>query len=182
MAKNQQLVLAFFENRAAADSAVKQLQEWDKAIAGIKFDSIGVLYKDDKGKVKAQMEGGRRTGLGVLLGALAAVLTGGVSLIAGVVLGGVVGHFVQKNMGLSKDDLARLSSELDGGKAAVGVLVPEQEAAAVTSWVTSLGGKFETITVSEETVQEAATLPEEPETTGDAAPAASAPDMPPAAS
>lgn len=165
MAKNKQLVLAFFENQAAAESAVKDLQAWDKSVDGIRFDNIGILVKDDKGKVKAEMQGPRRTGVGLILGALAGILTGGISLVAGAVIGGVFGHFVHRGLGMSREDLARINSQLDGGKAAVGVLVPEDEAKAVTSWITALGGKTETHTVTEEGEAEAkAALEAEPET------------------
>lgn len=155
MSKYQQLVLAFFENQAAAESAVKQLEEWDKSVAGVKFDNIGILVKDDKGKVKAQMQGPRHTGVGIALGALAGVLTGGISLIAGALLGGVFGHFVHKGLGLSKEDLTRISGELDGGKAAVGVLVDETQVKAVTAWITDLGGKTETHAVTDEGMEQA---------------------------
>lgn len=177
MDKHQQLVLGFFESRAAADHAAQELKEFDKAVAGVKFDNIGILVKDAKGQVKAHMEGPRRTGVGILLGALAAVLTGGLSLIAGVVLGGALGHFVHKSLGMSKDDLARISSELDGGRAAVGVLVDESQAKAVTAWMETVGGKTETHQVSEQATDEAAAVLQEhpdaePEGADDAPPSA----------
>lgn len=174
MAKNQQLVLGFFESEAAADKAVTELKDFDRVVDGVKFDNIGVLVKDEKGKVKARMDGPRRTGAGILLGALAAALTGGLSLIAGVLLGGVMGHFVHRGLGMSKDDLSRISKELDGGKAAVGVLVNENEAHAVTAWMQTVGGKTETHQVSEEATNDAAAvLDEHPEAeaAGDAPPA-----------
>lgn len=161
MAKNQQLVLGFFESEAAADKAAAELKDFDRVVDGVKFDNIGVLVKDDKGKVKAKMDGPRRTGVGILLGALAAVLTGGLSLIAGVVLGGALGHFVHRSLGMSKDDLARISKELDGGRAAVGVLVNENEAKAVTAWMETVGGKPEAHAVSEEATNDAAAVLEE---------------------
>jgi uncharacterized membrane protein len=178
MAKNKQLVLGFFESETAADSAAKQLQEWDKSTAGIKFDNIGVLVKDEKGKIKTQKLGPRHTGAGLVLGGLAAVLTGGVSLVAGVAIGGAIGHFAQKGLGLSKEDVTRISGELDGGKAAVGVLVEETQAKAVTAWMTDLGGKLETYTVSEEAIAQAgAAVEAAPEATAEA-PAAEAPAAP----
>ena len=175
MAKNKELVLGFFESQAAAENAVKELQAWDKAVDGIKFDNIGVLVKDSKGKVKANMQGPRRTGVGVLLGVLAAVLTGGIGLVAGALFGGVLGHFVHKKMGMSKEDLARISKELDGGRAAVGVLVNDDEAKAVTAWIATLGGKPETHAVEEGAVEEGSkALDAEPSAEAEA-PAAEAP-------
>jgi hypothetical protein len=41
MAKKQ-LVLAFFENEAAADEAVKQVKQWDKASKDVKLGATGV--------------------------------------------------------------------------------------------------------------------------------------------
>jgi uncharacterized membrane protein len=156
MAKNKKLVLAFFENKEAADKAAKELKAWDDAVAGIKFDSIGVLVKDDKGKVKTQVDGHRHTGLGIALGALAGVLTGGLSLIGGALIGGVLGHFVQNGLGMSKEDLKRIGGELDGGKAAVAVLVPEGEETAVMAWVKELGGVPEAHEVTDEGAEAAA--------------------------
>lgn len=51
----------------------------------------------------------------------------------------------------------RISSELEGGKAAVGVLAPVSEATVVADKLTELGGTSETHPVSEEAVEEAQT-------------------------
>ena len=56
----QQLVLAFFENEAAADQAVNAVKQWDKASKEVKLGAIGVLVKDDKGKIKTQKLGRAR--------------------------------------------------------------------------------------------------------------------------
>jgi uncharacterized membrane protein len=165
MAKQpEQLVLGFFPSEEAAKKAAQELEGFDRSVAGIKFDNIGILTKDKKGKVKAEMQGPRHTGAGLLLGALAGVLTGGISILAGALLGGVLGHFVHKSLGLSKDDLTRISGELDGGKAAVGILVPESEAKAVTSWMEGVGGKTEAHAVAEDAEQQAtAVIAQSPE-------------------
>ena len=155
MAKKQ-LVLAFFENEAAADEAVKTVKGWDKASKDVKLGSIGVLVKDDKGKVKTHKVGARHTATGVAGGLLAVALTGGGSLLAGAVIGGVVGGFFHKGLGLPKEDLTRISGELDGGKAAVCILAANDEAAAVSAKLTELGGKAETHEVAEEVIEEAA--------------------------
>ena len=165
MAKKQ-LVLAFFENEAAADEAVKQIKGWDKASKDVKLGAIGVLVKNEKGKIKTHKLGQRKTKSGALLGVLAAVLSGGVTLLGGVVGGSILGAFFHKGLGLSKDDLARIGSELDGGKAAVGILAEGDEAAGVSAKLAELGGVPETHEVSEESLEQveaaAETLPEEP--------------------
>ena len=163
MAKKQ-LVLAFFANEAAADEAVKEIKQWDKASKEVKLGAIGVLVKDDKGKIKTHKLGKRKTGAGAVLGALAAVLTGGASLLGGAVVGGILGAFFHKGLGMSKDDLARIGGELDGGKAAVGILAQADEAAGVTAKLAELGGAPETHEVTDEAVEQAEVAAEsEPE-------------------
>ena len=167
MAKKQ-LVLAFFENEAAADSAVSELKAWDKASKEIKLGAIGVLVKDEKGKVKTHKLGSRQWGIGAVLGAIAGILSGGLTLLGGAVIGGILGTFFHKGLGMSKDDLARIGNELDGGKAAVGVLASEEETAGVTAKLTELGGKTETHQVTDEAVEQATTAAAEaPAETGE---------------
>jgi len=154
MAKNQ-LVLAFYPSEDAADQAVKSIKEWDKASKEIKLGSIGVLVKDDKGKIKTQKVGARHTTTGAAAGVLAAVLSGGVTLVGGVVLGSLVGAFIHKGLGMSKEDLARIGGELDGGKAAVAVLAAADESAAVSAKLGELGGTVETHEVTDEALEQA---------------------------
>jgi uncharacterized membrane protein len=153
MAKKQ-LVLAFFVNEAAADEAVSEIKKWDKASKEVKLGAIGVLVKDDKGKIKTHKLGTRKTGTGAVLGALAGVLSGGVSVVGGAVVGSILGAFFHKGLGLSKDDLARIDGELDGGKAAVGIVAEADEAAAVSAKLAELGGVPETHEVSEESLDQ----------------------------
>ena len=154
MAKKQ-LVLAFYANEAAADGAVEAIKKWDKASKEIKLGSIGVLVKDEKGKVKTHKLGARHTTTGAAAGVLAAVLSGGVSLVGGVVLGSLVGAFIHKGLGMSKEDLARIGGELDGGKAAVAVLATADEAADVSAKLSELGGTVETHEVTDEALEQA---------------------------
>jgi hypothetical protein len=154
MAKKQ-LVLAFFNTEEAADEAVKSMKSWDKASKDIKLGAIGVLAKDDKGKIKTHKLGARKTGTGAVLFGLAAALTGGATVLGGAIVGGIVGSLFHKGLGMSKDDLAKLDGELSGGKAAVGVLAAADEAARVSAKLSELGGKTETHEVTDEAVEEA---------------------------
>jgi uncharacterized membrane protein len=159
MAKKQ-FVLAFFGSEAAADGAVNEIKQWDKASKEVKLGAIGVLVKDDKGKIKTHKLGQRKTKGGAVLGALAGVLSGGISVLGGAVVGGILGAFFHKGLGLSKDDLARIDSELDGGKAAVGVLAEPEEAADVSAKLAELGGVPETHEVSDEALEQVETAVE----------------------
>jgi uncharacterized membrane protein len=154
MAKSQ-LVLAFFENEAAADAAVESLKKWGKAGKEIKRDAVSVLVKDEQGKIKEHKLGKRRTKTGALAGALVGVLSGGVTLVGGAIVGGILGAFFHKGLGLSKDDLARIDGELTRGKAAVVILAKPKEVADVTAKLTKLGGTTEAHKVSDEAIEQA---------------------------
>ena len=165
MAKDsQQLVLAFFDDEAAADAAVQSLKAWDKATEEIKLGAIGVLVKDENGKIKSaklgKRAGGKGAKVGLILGIIAAILSGGITLLGGVVggavFGGVLGSLFHKGLGLSKEDFERIGGELDSGHAAVGVLVGPDEAQKVADELASLGGKPETHEVTDEAIEHAA--------------------------
>ncbi len=158
---NKQLVIAFFEDEDAAEAAVNEIKQWDKASKDVKLGAIGLLVKDDKGKIKTHKLGKRKTGTGAVVGALAGVLSGGLTVVGGVVLGGIIGAFFHKGLGLSKDDLARFDDELDGGKAAVAILAESDEADDVSAKLAALGGVPETHEVTEEALDQAETAAEE---------------------
>ena len=160
--KNKQLVLAIFGTEEDADAAVTAVKSWDKASKDVKLGAIGILVKDDEGKIKTHKLGKRKTGTGAVIGAVAAAIaSGGLSLVGGAVVGGILGAFFHKGLGLSKDDMTRLDSELDGGKAVVAILAAADEAEAVTAKLTELGGASETHEVSDEAIEQASSAVEE---------------------
>jgi uncharacterized membrane protein len=160
LAQNKELVLAFFPSEVAADEVVQAL----KASNDIDPAAIGILVKDKEGRIQTHKLGrraGRKgAGIGVVLGIVAAVLSGGLTLLGGVVggalLGGVTGAFFHKNLGMSKEDVARINTALDGGRAAVGVLVDASDAAWVSASLKNLGGETEAHVVSAEALEHAA--------------------------
>ena len=158
---NKQLVIAFFENEDAADKAVDEIKQWDKASKEVKLGAIGILAKNDKGEIKTQKVGKRKTGTGAVVGAVAGVLSGGLTVVGGVILGGIIGAFFHKGLGLSKEDLARFDDELDGGKAAVAILAESDEADGVSAKLAELGGEPEIHEVTEEALAQAETAAEE---------------------
>jgi hypothetical protein len=149
---NHTVVLAIFSDEVAADAAAASLKESGVA----KGDAIGVLVLNEKGELKAEKVGKRSWGKGAGIGAVVALATP-VGLAAGLIGGGLLGALHHKNLGLSDADRDRISSELQGGKAAVGVLAPVSEATVVVGKLTELGGKAETHPVSDEAVEEAQT-------------------------
>ena len=118
----------------------------------MKVDGIGVLVKDKDGKVKqhklGKQAGKKGMGVGIALGLVAAIPSGGLSLVGGVLGGaaggGVIGEFIHKGLKMTDDDAARISRELDAGHAAVGVLAWDSETKAVTDKLKELGGTPQT--------------------------------------
>ncbi len=162
MADNE-LVLGIFADEAAADAAVESLKTWDSISDDIKLGAIGVLVADENGQIKehklGQRSGKKGAGIGLVLAVVAPP-----TLLAGLVGGGILGHFHHKGLGLSPEDRERIGTELAGGKAAVGVLAPAGEAAAVSAKLVELGGTAEVHEVSDEALDAvAAAAPEAPE-------------------
>ncbi len=58
---HKQLVLAIFPSETAADQAAAELKGWEKANKEIKQGAIGVLVKDNDGKIKAHKLGTHET-------------------------------------------------------------------------------------------------------------------------
>jgi len=147
---NKTVVLALFNDEAAADTAAAQLKESGTAHG----DAIGVLVLGPNGEVEAAKVGKRSVGKGAGIGLVLALLTP-VGLAVGLVGGGLLGALHHKGLGLDQADRDRIGKELSGGKAAVGVLVPISEAAVIVTELTRLGGTAETHAVTDEALEEA---------------------------
>src|SRR3954454_18243095 len=149
MAK-QQLVLSVFPDELAADSAAVALKESDVAHGG----AIGILVLDGKGKLKQDKIGSRSTGKGAAIGSVIAVTTTAL-LGPAVVAGAAVGAMHHKNLGLSDADKARLSVDLNAGKAAVGVMADYETAPAISDRLGQLGGATERHDLSDDALKAA---------------------------
>jgi uncharacterized membrane protein len=161
---SEQAVIATFDSVAAAEQAAHDLREWDKANDDIKLGAIGLVTKNAKGEIQTKNYSSRNTGkgakVGMGLGVLAAVFSGGITLIPGVVggavAGGAAGSLFRKGLGFSDDELQQLSSDLDGGHAALLVMCNDDEVAATSEYLTAAGGKPRAHPISEGELQEAA--------------------------
>ena len=69
--------------------------------------------------------------------------------------GSLLGTLHHKGLGLDDNDRDRIAAELRGGKAAVGVLAPAQDAGAVSAELADLGGVPEIHVASDEALQHA---------------------------
>jgi hypothetical protein len=147
---NRQLVLAVFQDELAADSAAVALKDSDIADG----DAIGILALDDDGKLKQDKVGAHSTGKGAAIGGVIAVFS--TALLGPAVLAGVaVGALHHKNLGLSDADKARLTVELQAGKAAVGVMAHYDSAPAISDRLTQLGGATERHELTDDALQAA---------------------------
>jgi hypothetical protein len=152
---DKQVVLAIFDNEAAADAAAAQIGSWDKTNKDVKLTAVGVLVMDDKGKIKTHKMGARNTGKGAGIGLILAMLTP-VGLVGGVVGGAVLGRLHRKGLGIGEEDRDRISGELAQGRAVVGVLAPDSQAQAIKDKLAELGGRSESHDTSDAALEEAA--------------------------
>ena len=137
--KNDQLVIAYFANRADAERAVEAIKDWDAANTAVKLGGVGIMAKEN-GKVKTSQVG-RKTGKGAAVGAavgiLGGLLTGGIGLIAaalgGGLMGGAAGALFKQSMAITQDDLKAIDAELDSGKVAVVVACDAYEVDGVVA-------------------------------------------------
>lgn len=131
--KYQKLVWAIFANMDEAKTAVDAMKAWDKASKDVKLGAIGAVYKNKKGSIKTKKFGrrniGKGAGVGAVVGVLAAVLpavtlVGG--LVAGTAAGATLGIFNKKSLGLSTDDLKKISDSLKGDQVLVLALADDE--------------------------------------------------------
>jgi hypothetical protein len=147
---NRKLVLAVFPDELSADAAAVALK--DSGIAD--GDAIGILALDGDGKLKQDKVGAHSTGKGAAIGGVIAVFSWAL-LGPAVVTGVAVGALHHKNLGLSDADKARLTVELNEGRAAVGVMAHSDTAPAISDRLTQLGGTPESYELTDEALQAA---------------------------
>ena len=127
---------------------------FEKPEAPLHIGSIGILVLDESGELREIRRGQRMGGRGATIGlALAAVTP--IGLIAGLAGGAALGHFRQQGPKFSDDDRERLASKLEGGKAALGVIVQSAQVDLMEDAMKSLGGTVESHEVSDEEVEAA---------------------------
>jgi predicted flap endonuclease-1-like 5' DNA nuclease len=147
------VVLAYFQDEAAADDAVESLKAWDKLDNQVKLNALGVLVLDENGQLKNHKMGRRTVGKGAGIGLILAMLTP-VGLGAAVA-GGALGALHRKKLGIQSEQQQEIAAQLSGGKAAVGVLVAQDQAPSVSEKLAELGGNAETVEVPAEAMAEA---------------------------
>lgn len=169
--ENRNLIVAYFRNAEAADEAAQQLKHWDKNESDIKLGGMGIITMED-GELKTHKVGARAAGTGAKWGtilgatggaatgvlALMGVLTGGIGLIPGAIIGLIVGAgagaLFHKKIGMSDEDRARLENHLKTGGAALAVMADAVEVQPTREEIASLGGDVEHYTLPDEIMEE----------------------------
>jgi hypothetical protein len=163
--ENDNVLIAFFADRTAADSAIEGIKNWDRINDHFELGAVGTISKEgDKIKTKVGRKAGKGAKIGAVVGVIGAVLTGGASLIITAVgagaLGGALGSFFKKSTGLTKEEIAEIGVELDAGRVAVVVTCDDFEIPLVTEYLVGSKGTVRTYKVSQEALAEAASAPE----------------------
>jgi hypothetical protein len=144
-----QLVIAFFDSGADAETAARRLVVWTRSNPLARLEAVGVLAKDEFGTLSSRKLGPRETrkgaGIGLIAGALGVLATGGLTLVQGLVVGaaggGAVGSFFHKRLPLRPGTRSQIALRLEPGQAAVGALVPQRQSAAIADKLEEYGGK-----------------------------------------
>ena len=136
--KNNQLVVSVFDNIMKAKQAQKDIELWDEAQAAVKLGGSAIIYKDTvDGKIKHEQSAKFDWKKGALIGLLLVPLTGGLLL---PVFGAAAGLATTWLKGIKREDIDKIASQVNAGKAALAVLCDEYEMPMVSAELTRLGG------------------------------------------
>lgn len=151
--KNERLIIGYFPNKEQAEHAVDALRHWDTSNAAVKLGNIGIMVQEN-GKIKTSVprKAGKGAALGLGIGAITGILSGGMTIVGGLIVGGVVGGALgalfKKSLGLSPEDMQKITSHLEGGLAAVVVMCDDYEVDGVVSDLKQSGGTVESFDMS----------------------------------
>jgi hypothetical protein len=159
--KNENVVIGFFANQDAADEVIEGIKQWDKINYHFELGEIGTISKEgDKVKTHVRGKAGKGAIVGATLGVIGTVLTGGLALIGAAAVGGglgaALGHFFQRSLHLTPEEIERIGERLDAGEIAVVVTCDEDEIENVNEYLTASQGTVLTYRVPTEALQEAA--------------------------
>lgn len=119
-----QIIVAAFQDEAAADDTLKVLKEAKKEKL-ISIDNAAVIRKDEKGKLHiketADMGGGKGAGVGALVGGAIGLIGGPLGVAAGSAIGAAVGGVTAKlyDAGFEDDRLREIGNSLQPGTSAI---------------------------------------------------------------
>ncbi len=148
MTMHRQLVLAIFDDEVSADAAAEGLNWWadgeaaEKMIDLHRVQAMGVRERAGTATSRPRSSAQEASGRGPGSDSSSRTSTP-VGMAAGIIGGGILGALHHKALSISNDDRERLGRELQGGKAALGVMTDKTSAAVISSELASLGGTIE---------------------------------------
>jgi uncharacterized membrane protein len=159
--KNTNVIIDYFDGADKADDAADSLKIWDDATDSVKLGAIAILTWED-GKMKTRKVGIRKTGKGAgwgtALGAVVGVLSGGVTLIGGALvgagLGAATGALFHQGLGLTDEDKTKLEEHLKNGGAALVAMASDDEVQATKAFLNNLNdGEVQDFQVPDDSAQ-----------------------------
>jgi uncharacterized membrane protein len=158
--KNDKLVVAYYQNIPTATGAAQEMMEWDEANDDIKLGAVAVMSYDPLQDELVTTEiGPRNTRKGALwgtaIGATLGILTGGIALIPGLIIGAgtgaALGALDRKDVVMSQGDGSAMLERLRNGAGAVAVMADDFEVGPVKLFLARLGGQVDDFTLPQET-------------------------------
>lgn len=147
--KNETLVVGLFDSADAAAEAGRNIYEWQLWEEDVDTGAMAVLTADPGSDELRADEIGERSakaglGWGTAIGAVAGLLSGGIGLIPGMIIGGAAGAGLgalnHKSVGMTDEQHEKLMVALRGGGAALAIMCDEDEAPAVIGQLKAEGG------------------------------------------
>lgn len=160
--KDMNLVVAYFPSADEAHAAGKEIKQWDKDLKAIDLGAMSIITMNKKGELKHDKVGDRAGGKGAkwgtIAGAALGILTGGVTLVGGALVGlavgGLGGSVFHKNIGMTDEDEARLENHLKEGGAALAIMMDEDELEGTISQLNRLQAKVDTYNVPQQVLDD----------------------------
>lgn len=160
--KDTELIIAYFPTPDEAHAAGKEMQEWDKDLKHFELGAISILTIDDKGKLKEDKVGARagRKGAkwGVIAGAALGILSGGLTLVGGAIVGlaagAIGGSLFHKKIGMTDEDQTKLENHLKDGGAALAIMMDPEEMEAVVYQLKQLDADVATYNIPQEVLDD----------------------------
>jgi predicted flap endonuclease-1-like 5' DNA nuclease len=160
--KNDKLVLAYYANIPTATGAAQELMAWDEADDDVKLGAIAIVSYDPRSDELVTTEiGQRNTRKGALwgtaIGATLGLLTGGIALIPGLLIGATAGAAIgatdRDDVVMTDGQMAELLERTRHGAGAVAVMADDFEVGPVKAFLARLGGDVDDFTLPQETAE-----------------------------
>jgi Protein of unknown function (DUF1269). len=136
--RNNELVVSLFNDISQARQAQKGIEAWDQSQPNIHLGTSAILYKGPDGKVKYDRSGNFDWKREATANILVLTMMGAKPLHNVFnMLSGVLSSWSKS---INSSNIAKLSAQLDQGKAALVVLCDDYEIQPVSQQLTNLGG------------------------------------------